>query len=709
MFGKRANNLYGQLLGRAKRTSEYYAEILRICQNIAILTESSYGKAAKGSALGDICAMLYGGSTGRIRAALDLRLSRYLVKFMQYPEDEIRKKCALSFYQLSRALADEDMLGLIADISQRGANQGKSAISKKSLHDINKDWSLIGYINNPNSINDPVDTKRYIAFAYDLPAIHFQHNRNYLRELGGVFLNPMLSTSLMRQIKLPTEVSSTKQVILKTLINIFASPQIYSRPFQNALADCYPILAKLMISLSGKEKKLDSALVGEIKQFFECIFALRKPEILDKLKQSYGIKGLLKQSGLQIPKLKTLGEIAAIAQQVLNKEGITEEIVDSVPELIKDFKAILSQISNDKTNTPKLTELMRRDCQKVIDMLFKISDILWQIAENPKNKTRMSVINITSCIFNTWDWICAKGFYMLIADAAAGKMIDWMQLKLSAILSEFRRLGEENPTDYLSESLYNKTKIKKAERIHKYETLPLLPLSIPLQHILSQFVELNIPVLNEQLEKSNFGGVFGEQLQLQYEFLRLAMESETERLGLLDVYVEQNSNRLTTIENILKSKSSILKTQLLKSRFIERLASEYMKDTHEFSVKYNKIDLKFLAYRYSYPVRNEAISIMSEIFKNKENAYELYTELVQRLYRHSSIYDESSIIKNHSVENDLKVQTSLVFFSVLLQAGEDIERGLKDEGVTESINEILRAKPILQGQFPMLAKYFAIR
>ena len=209
MFGKKANKMYGELLPSSRRTSEYYAELLRLCQNMAILTEPTYGRAAKASALGDICAMLYGGGYGRIRATLDLRVTKYLHCFLQHSDEEIRKRCALIFCQLARSLANDEAIALLS--SEPGTKPGSgNSSAKRSLPDVNKDWSLSGYIYNQNAAHDPIDTKRYIAFAYDLPAVHFQQNKQYLGELAWALQSPVFSAAIMRQIKCATETMPNK-------------------------------------------------------------------------------------------------------------------------------------------------------------------------------------------------------------------------------------------------------------------------------------------------------------------------------------------------------------------------------------------------------------------------------------------------------------------------------------------------------------------
>ncbi len=495
-------------------------------------------------------------------------------------------------------------------------------------------------------------------------------------------------------------------MLIKTLTYLFASAPEMAHSLDSALSDCYLTLARLMVSLGGKErKKQEAALSLELRQLFTNLGELRSPKILEAIRHATGVRGLLKQAGIKTVKLKSLGDIVAFADKLLDKATFAEADIGALPTYCKDMQAYLMNLGP----TPEISEAVKRGYQRAVDMLSKAANVLWQLAENQKRRGKTQAVEVMRVIFSLWDWLAAKGLHTILVETMEGQMIEWTLDKLTAILSEFRSTGDENPVDSLTESLYNKRKIQRAESAHRYERLQLMPLSIPLQHIVAQFLQLNNDEINKRLEKADFGRVFGEQLQLQYEFLRLAMDSETERLGLLDVYVEQNCNRLCTVEYLLQSKSALIKNQFLKSRFVEKLAAEYVGDMREFSVKYNKIDLKFLAYRHSYPIRNESISIMAEILKNKESGYELYTELIQRLYRHQVIAHERDIVRAHETAPELQVQTSLVFFSMLLQAEEDVLRGFKDEGVGEAMNEILKSKPLLQRQFPLLAKYFKMK
>ena len=79
----------------------------------------------------------------------------------------------------------------------------------------------------------------------------------------------------------------------------------------------------------------------------------------------------------------------------------------------------------------------------------------------------------------------------------------------------------------------------------------------------------------------------------------------------MDSYVKKNEIRLDTFEYIMRSGEDAIKDQLIKSNFIERIFVDYVSDYREFNIQFSKIDLEFLAFRRSYPIRLEAISLLN--------------------------------------------------------------------------------------------------
>jgi len=122
------------------------------------------------------------------------------------------------------------------------------------------------------------------------------------------------------------------------------------------------------------------------------------------------------------------------------------------------------------------------------------------------------------------------------------------------------------------------------------------------------------------LSEANFGFVFGEQLLLEYDFIRHCIDNAVESLVLMDSYVKKNEIRLNTFEFILRSSESTLKDQLIKSNFCERIFLDYVRDFREFNIQFSKIDLEFLAFRRSFPLRLEAISLINTALMLKNYA-----------------------------------------------------------------------------------------
>ena len=88
----------------------------------------------------------------------------------------------------------------------------------------------------------------------------------------------------------------------------------------------------------------------------------------------------------------------------------------------------------------------------------------------------------------------------------------------------------------------------------------------------------------------------------------------------MDSYVKKNEIRLNTFEFILRSQEHTLKDQLIKSHLCDRLFGDYINDFREFNIQFSQIDISFLAYRRSFPIRLESISLLNTTLMLKSNA-----------------------------------------------------------------------------------------
>ena len=88
----------------------------------------------------------------------------------------------------------------------------------------------------------------------------------------------------------------------------------------------------------------------------------------------------------------------------------------------------------------------------------------------------------------------------------------------------------------------------------------------------------------------------------------------------MDSYVKKNEIRVNTYEYLLRSSEHTLKDQLIQSNFWERIFLEFFNDYREFSIELTNIDLSFLAFRKSFPIRLEAISLFNTTLMLKKFA-----------------------------------------------------------------------------------------
>ena len=213
------------------------------------------------------------------------------------------------------------------------------------------------------------------------------------------------------------------------------------------------------------------------------------------------------------------------------------------------------------------------------------------------------------------------------------------------------------------------------------------------------------PFLNQLLSEANFGFVFGEQLLLEFDFIRHCIDNCVESLVLMDGYVKKNEIRLNTFEFILRSSEDTIKDQLIKSNFCERMFLDYVRDFREFNIQFSKIDLEFLAFRRSYPLRLEAISMINTALTLKEHAPQIFNEFLMYSRRHFLVREELKMLQTSMAVNS-KEATCLLLFAILLESNEsDLIYVMVQEGAHRVIRGLMQEQPSLNKCFPILREF----
>jgi len=235
---------------------------------------------------------------------------------------------------------------------------------------------------------------------------------------------------------------------------------------------------------------------------------------------------------------------------------------------------------------------------------------------------------------------------------------------------------------------------------------PFTEIGAILQNIMYQLVRKNSRYINQLLSEANFGFIFGEQLILEYDFIRHCIDNKIESMVLIDSYVKKNEIRLNTFEYLLRSSEKTLKDQFLSSAFIDKLFEDYISDFREFNIQFSKIDLEFLAFRRSYPIRLECISLVNTALMLKPEAPRVFTELVMYARRHFLIKNELDLLRRGRLSN--KESTSLLLFAIFLESNEeDLIHVMMQEGASEVLRQLIRDYPSLGRKFPILSAFIS--
>lgn len=127
-----------------------------------------------------------------------------------------------------------------------------------------------------------------------------------------------------------------------------------------------------------------------------------------------------------------------------------------------------------------------------------------------------------------------------------------------------------------------------------------------------------------------------------------------------------------------------------------------MGDYREFDIQFTKIDLAFLAFRKSYPLRLEAINLINTTLLNKKSAPQVFNQMLMYARRHLLIKQELQTIKTRESVT-FKEATVLLLFSVFLESNDqELITMLVHEGAPQRLRELMNGQPSLKRRFPIL-------
>ena len=328
--------------------------------------------------------------------------------------------------------------------------------------------------------------------------------------------------------------------------------------------------------------------------------------------------------------------------------------------------------------------------------------------DRPTQERKHEYMRLIKATMMLFDWLCLSNKFIFLFSEECGRAnLKFVIDTCNKVLGQFRRPFENaSRMGNMEDTTFNNRMNKKVQNKRRFESFEMTEIGAILQNILYQMVKKNDAFLNQLLSEANFGFIFGEQLILEFDFIRHCIDNQIESMVLMDSYVKKNEIRLNTFEYLLRSHEHTLKDQFIKSNFIDRMFVDFIRDFREFNIQFSAIDIEFLAFRRSYPLRLESISLLNTTLMLQKNSPQVYTEMLMYARRHFLMRNEMNLLKTGSMTN--KEATSLLLFAIVLESNvEDLIYVMVQEGVHRVIKSHLQEYPSLNKRFPILHQFIS--
>ena len=202
-------------------------------------------------------------------------------------------------------------------------------------------------------------------------------------------------------------------------------------------------------------------------------------------------------------------------------------------------------------------------------------------------------------------------------------------------------------------------------------------MSIKLFNIIYIIFSQNDHYYHKIFEKIKFGVILSELFKIQYDTISLFLNQENIDTSVLDNYMAEVKIRMGLFETMMKLPTQYdeIKLQFLQTDFINYMFNNMIYDFRRFKTDYKKLTLEFLAFKFSYVLRAEAISFLNIIFKRNNNVNGrtkidcfIYDEVIRNIKVHNFISNELTLIKKRVKGNE--VLSSLAFFNMIISNNE---------------------------------------
>ena len=554
-------------------------------------------------------------------------------------------------------------------------------------------------------------TNRFLSINYKKSGDSYI---NYMKEFGNIFMNPLCLTPIIKAIKNPSENYVTKQLALDIIFNLMLSndKRIISN-FNLTLCNFYELLVNTVRNciqlpkhlqaqnddVKSVEMNADKLFKDSLRVVIKVIIEQQNPYIKTQIFSSPTMLKYMRQNDLVFKARMDINEIENKFNEINKaylgfnkpekKVQIQEKIESKIIFWINCFKCWIFHTGNENIKEYK------NNIKNVMYVIYKILNNEWSqgIKEAEKNCLVFNIIKLYEWIIKNYhhEFIFPKDDESLTLEIIVNFMnkIRDNNLTMKELITKINKMIVAK-TD---KSFFDKNRNLRRKEISKEKddgvmtnlfgnksyTLQKLYnyMSIKLFNIIYIIFYQNDHYYHKIFEKIKFGVILSELFKIQYDTISLFLNQENIDTSVLDNYMAEVKIRIGLFEAMIKLPEQYddIKLQFLQTDFINYMFNNMIYDFRRFKTDYKKLTLEFLAFKFSYVLRAEAISFLNIIFKRNNNVNGrtkidcfVYDEVIRNIKVHNFISNELTLIKKRVKGNE--VLSSLAFFNMIISNNE---------------------------------------
>lgn len=712
------------LKNSSSKTAEYYSEIMILSNNLVSLEDPSVGTTSLKVIVNYVNTILKAKSIEKVRAVLDSRIFLKCINFLQSDDVHLRETILELIEEATKSF-NRDHLYLFEQYDVNAKFDNIMDVKPKSADEIQKNFGLVSHL--ALTSEDKMDKSNYINCVRNYFAINSKICEKYIRQICMAISLPSFFVSISTILKTNIEILRNKVHCLEIVYNLTNAPYGLLRNLSHSSIDSFSTLAKFFVTVrSGKKNKLNEYLLPYAVKIFKNLIVDSRRDLMKMMENAVGLRTLLREQNLVIPRRFNLGSLAELIQSV------DVYFKNYSKDMIKESNLLtISRYSGNKTRvkTEHLTifeSMLKQCCIKIICWLTYesktinensvsiLQDIIYRFIENikfyfesmvPHYQTNETITSCMLSISNFLESLVNLGFDYVLMDTVLttrGRAnIEWLMLQIYHIYNYHQALGvQEKPEEdeKLLEFRINKIEdleergkelinfIQNSACLVKYSNCRIAQSGHSFMRIIMELLEKNDPEYNSIFEATHLVYFISALFQKQYSLLQMFIRTKTESIHVIGRYVEESNLRIRTFEGLLKCTNAIVKQEVLESQMIHRIINTLLASKTELDVGFYRSNYKFLVFRNFLPFRAEALAMISLIFWNKAENDHIYNELINEIIKANSLRTELEYLRQK--KNRLLKLSALSFFSRLVHSGDrHINYLMREQGVYDALSK----------------------